>query len=140
MKYNNEMTDFDKKMENEFRAKVEEFAYYQGNRERYTLDGEWTEEELKGSILDEAMKLLQGDMKTPGWIVKTSGRAKKDKDLEFPEFLANRIIDEFDIIEEYNKLVDKHRNDPKVKFGICYFDEWSIKIMTKLLNDNLITQ
>lgn len=139
MKNNYEMTDYDRKAEDEFRVKVEEFAFYQGNRERYTLDGEWSEEELKGSIVDEAMKILQGDSKTPGWIVKTSGRAKKDKDLEFPEFLANKIIEEYDIVEEYNKLVDKHRNDPQVKFGICYFDEWSIKTMNKILKENLLT-
>ena len=140
MKGVQELNDFDIKMEKEFRAKVEEFYYYQGDKERYTLDGEWSESELKGSIADEAMKLLQGDKTSPGWIVKTSGRAKIDKDLEFPEFLANKIIDENDIIEKYNSLVDKHRNDPKVKFGICYFDEWCIKEMTKILNNNLVTK
>lgn len=139
MKNNMELNELDQQFEKEFRAKVEEFAYYQGNRERYTLDGEWSENELKESVTDEAMKILQGDKTNPGWLVKTSGRAKHDKDLEFPEFLANKLIDAYDLVEQYNKLVDKHRNDPQVKFGIHYFDEWSIKEMTKILKDNLVT-
>lgn len=132
--------DFEDKAENEFRAKVQEFAMYQGNAERYTLDKEWTEDELKEDVMDEALKLLNGTNGSDGWLAKTKGRAKRDKDLDYPEFLANRVIDEYDLIEEYNKQLDKHRNDEVKKFGIHYFDDWCIKIMTKLLKENLLSK
>ena len=137
---NNLNINFEDKVENEFRVKVQEFAMYQGNTERYTLDKEWTEEELKEDVMDEALKILNGANGKDGWLAKTAGRAKRDKDLDYPEFLANRVIEEYDLIEEYNKQVDKHRNDEVKKFGIHYFDEWCIKIMNKLLKENLLSK
>lgn len=133
-------TDLDVEFEKEFEQKVKEFSMYQGDIERYTLDREWTEEELKDSVKDEAFKLLNGTNDKTGWTQQTKGRLKYDMDLEYPEFLANRVIDEYDLIEQYNKLADKHRNDKDRKFGIYYFDEWSIKVMTKILKDNLVTK
>ena len=90
--------------------------------------------------MDEALKILKGTKDKEGWLTKTADRAKLDRDLDYPEFLANKVIDEYDLIEEYNKQVDKHRNDEVKKFGIHYFDEWCIKIMNKILKDNLITK
>lgn len=140
MSRNIEFGNFEQKAEDEFRAKVEEIAMYQGNIERYTIDREWTEEELKEDVMDEALKILKGTKDKEGWLTKTTGRAKLDKDLDYPEFLANKVIDEYDLIEEYNKQVDKHRNDEVKKFGIHYFDEWCIKTLNKILKDNLITK
>lgn len=135
-----DFSNLDQKAENEFRLKVQEMCMYQGNIERYTLDREWTEEELKDDVMDEAIRLLKGTTDKPGWVEKTKDRAKIDTDLDYPEFLANRVIDEYDLVEEYNKQVDKHRNDENKKFGIHYFDEWCIKIMEKILKDNLLTK
>lgn len=50
--------DYDRAAEEEFKIKCEEIAYYQGDIERTTLDGEWTEQELKDNLWDEANKLL----------------------------------------------------------------------------------
>ena len=60
MSRNIEFGNFEQKAEDEFRAKVEEFAMYQGNIERYTIDREWTEDELKEDVMDEALKILKG--------------------------------------------------------------------------------
>ena len=56
------MEAFEEAQEKEFRVKVEEIAYYQGDLERTTLDGEWTESELKDCLWDEANKFINGTL------------------------------------------------------------------------------
>jgi hypothetical protein len=133
MKIMNDMTTEELKAEEEFQKKVQEYAIYQGNVERTTLDGEWTESELIDSISDEAIKILKD------WLPKHQGRIRKDKDLDYAEFLVNKLVDESDVVEEYNKAVDKHRNDEKQLFGIVYFDEWTDKNLLRILKENLVT-
>ena len=136
--YNNQ-EDYDKAAENEFRIKCEEVAYYQGDRERTTLDGEWTESELKDDLWDEANKFLNGDKNTAGWLESHKGRAMRDPDLCKVQYLVEDICNRFDMIEVYNKVVDMHRNDEHKLFGIAYFDQIARAEVEKTLKQNLIT-
>ena len=129
-----ELSDFEMKQEEEFRKTVESIAYYEGNTERTTLDGEWTESELIENIRDEAMILLEKEKK------ELIAKACYNKDLLLPEFLSDKLINEIDVIEEYNKLVDKHRHDAVKCFGIQYFDKYIISEMRKILKDNLVSK
>lgn len=128
------LTSLEMQIENNLRKQIGEFGYLTGNKERYTLDGEWSESELEADLQDEAMLLLRV------WTEKNKFRAVKDKDLLYPEFLANKVMEENDLIEMYNKAYDKHRNDKDRKFGIHYFDDVIKTKMNKLLKENLITK
>ena len=111
--------DYDKAFEEEFRNKIEEIAYYQGNIERTTIDGEWTESELKSDIYDEVKAVLEKE----GYAEKFKYIALRDRDLLKTQYLTEYLCNNFDVIETYNKNYDKHRNDKPMKFGIHYFDE-----------------
>jgi len=126
--------EFEKTQEDEFRNKVIEIAYYQGDRERITLDGEWTESELKDDVYNEAHKILCNE----GYADKYRFRAMIDSNLIIPEYITTHICDNYDVIEVYNRLVDMHRNDEKVLFGIHYFDDIVRKEVLKVLKNNLI--
>lgn len=126
--------------EDEMKIAVEELAYYQGNRERTTLDGEWTESELKDDLWDEANKFINGDKDNTGWLEKHKGRAMRDPDLCKVQYLVEDICDRFDMIEVYNKVVDMHRNDEHKLFGIVYFDQIARAEIEKTLKQNLITK
>lgn len=125
--------------EERFRYVVNSLSAYE-NTERTTLDKEWTEQELLDEIRDEAIKILEGDSEDKGWIEKNKAKYKAlyDKDLIKPEYLAEKIIDEHDCIELYNKEVDKHRNDKEKDYGINHFDRLIRTKMNKLLKDNIV--
>ena len=127
-----DMSDYERAAEEEFRNKVEELSYYQGEVERTTIDGEWTEEELKGDIWDEASKLVDD------WIEKNKHRALKDDKLTHVEFIVNDICSRYDIIEVYNRAYDLHRNDKNRMFGIHYYDELVRAEVKKVLDNNLV--
>lgn len=129
------LTEEELKAEKEFREKVEEIAYYQGDAERVTLDGEWTEDELKGDVEDEAYKILEGDK---GWVESHKFCALRNKDLTHVEFLVNTFCDENDLIALYNSAVDEHRNDSETMFGIHYFDQKVHSKLLKMLSENLL--
>ena len=122
--------EFYKKQEEEFRAKCEEFAYYQGNRQRVTIDHEWTEEDLEGEVRDEVYKIVTD------WKAKHEGCAVYNKELLLDAFVAETIIDNIDLIEIYNKEYDKRRSEKL--FGIHYFDDWIKRELEKQLNKNLV--
>lgn len=134
------LTEEELKAEKEFREKVEEVAYYQGDKERVTLDGEWTEEELRGDVEDEVSKLLNGTNVTKGWIENHKFCVLKNPDLTHVEFLVNAFCDENDLIEVYNTAVDEHRNDSEKLFGIHYFDQKVRAKLVKMLSENLAAQ
>lgn len=117
----------------------ESFGCYE-NTEKCTIDGEWTEDELRDDIWDEAKKILHGDGKTKGWIEKNQYRFISDKSVLHEEFLVNRVLDniEYDAIELYNSEYSKHNNDTDKLFGIHYFDEAVRKEMEKILKDGLV--
>ena len=125
--------------EERFRYVVNSLSAYE-NTERTTLDAEWTEQALLDEIRDEAIKLLEGDSENRGWLERSKAKYKAlyDKDLIKPEYLAEKIIDEYDCIELYNKEVDKHRNDAEKDYGINHFDRLIRKKMNKLLKDNIV--
>ena len=79
-------------------------GFYYRSTPRTTLDNEWTEEELRGDIYDECMKLL------PEYEQKYKHKAVYDKDLFKPQYLAEKIISENDLVEAYNREYDKHRD------------------------------
>ena len=79
--------------------------YYGGSRERMTLDGEWSESELKDNVWDDCNTVLKE------WLIKNSGKTVYDKNLLSVDYLAEHICDEHDVVEIYNKEYDKHRND-----------------------------
>ena len=132
------MTSFEEAQEKEFRQAVETLGYYQGDTERTTIDGEWTEKDLKEDVLDEAHKLLHDEKS--GWLAKNKGRAVLNKDLLHEEFLCNEICDSLDLVEVYNTQYDLHRNDENRKFGIHYFDEYIVKQLNKILKENLLAK
>lgn len=131
--------DYERAAEEEFRIKVEEIAYYQGNMERTTLDGEWTEDELKDDLWDEASKILNGTGESKGWVDKHKDRAMINPDLCKVQYLVEDICTRYDLIEVYNKVVDAHRNDEKRLFWITYFDQIARAEIEKTLKKNLIT-
>lgn len=131
--------DFQAAKEKEFREAVEEVSYYQGEVERTTLDGEWTESDLKDDVYDETLKILNGIDEQPGWLEKHKGRAVKDEDLTKPEFIVTHICDNHDLIEVYNKCYDLNRNQKPMKFGIHYFDMAVRAEVNKILKENLLT-
>lgn len=136
------LSDFEIQQEKEFHKAVDEIGYYSGTEERRTLDGEWAEDELKADVWDEMNKLLNGDKHTnsKGWLDKNKERALKDYDLVKVDYLTEYIINNNDLVENYNRLYDKHRNDDNKKFGIVYFDEWLVEIGTRTLNQNKLIQ
>lgn len=135
-----DIKDFERAQEEEFRNKVEEIAYYQGDSERTTIDGEWTESELKDDIYDEAHMILHGEPgKNTGWLAFNLGRAVYDNDLLKEEFIVENICERYDLIEVYNRAYDLHRNDKPMLFGIHYFDELVQAEIKKLLKNNLVT-
>lgn len=129
-----QLTKFEQKIEDDIKKQITEYSYYAGDREEYTLDGEWSQSELEEDLDDEALRLVND------WKEKNKYRAVLDKDLLFPEYLANKVKEENDLIVVYNKAYDKHRNDADRKFGIHYFDEEIVKIMKKILKENLVTK
>lgn len=131
--------DYDRAAEEEFKIKCEEIAYYQGDIERTTLDGEWTEQELKDDIWDEANKFLNGTKESKGWLETHKGRAMRDTDLCKVQYLVEDICTRYDMIEVYNKVVDMHRNDENKLFGIAYFDQIARAEIEKTLKQNLVT-
>lgn len=114
------------------------YGYYEGNEERVTIDGEWTEEELKGDISDEVIKIMSGTNGKKGWVESNKHRALYNKDLTLVEYVTTAIVDELDVIEIYNKELDKHKNDSPVLFGIHYFDEYIDKKILETLNSNIV--
>lgn len=132
--------DYDRAFEEEFKNKVMEVAYYEGNVEKTTIDGEWTESELKDDMYDETLKILNGYDNKKGWIELNKNRPVYDKDLLLPEFIVNNICDRFDLVEVYNKAYDIHRNDKPMLFGIHYFDELVHAEVNKILNNNLVKE
>lgn len=131
--------DYDRAAEEEFKIKCEEIAYYQGDIERTTLDGEWTEQELKDDLWDEANKFLNGAKESKGWLETHKGRAMRDTDLCKVQYLVEDICTRYDMIEVYNKVVDMHRNDENKLFGIAYFDQIARAEIEKTLKQNLVT-
>lgn len=130
---------YDRAAEEEFKIKCEEIAYYQGDIERTTLDGEWTEQELKDDLWDEANKFLNGTKESKGWLETHKGRAMRDTDLCKVQYLVEDICTRYDMIEVYNKVVDMHRNDENKLFGIAYFDQIARAEIEKTLKQNLVT-
>lgn len=131
--------DYDRAAEEEFKIKCEEIAYYQGDIERTTLDGEWTEQELKDDLWDEANKFLNGTKESKGWLETHKGRVMRDPDLCKVQYLVEDICTRYDMIEVYNKVVDMHRNDEHKLFGIAYFDQIAMAEIEKTLKQNLVT-
>lgn len=134
------MSDIEIKAEEEFKAKIVEVQSYYRHRERTTIDGEWTYDELKEDLWGEAHKYLHGDGNKTGWLAHCLGRALKDPLLLKEEYLVEDICDRYDLIEVYNKAYDMHRNDKPMMFGIHYFDELARAEVAKTLKNNLITK
>ena len=126
--------------EKDFGEQVEMLNMYQGNVERTTLDGEWTESELREEIYSDVKAVLNGDDKTKGWIESNKHKAVFDTDLIKAEYLTEKISNEIDVIELYNKAYDKHRNDERKLFPIHYYSEELKKVIKKVLRDNLVNK
>ena len=109
-------------------------SHYYGSRERTTLDGEWTESELKDNVWDDCNKAINE------WKERNKNKvlALYDEDLLLPDFLSEMICTEEDLIERYNKLANKHRLDEKRLFNIAYFDNWCADIAGKKLKNNIV--
>ena len=126
--------------EDEFEKAMKSVGYYTGNVERATLDGEWTEGELKDDLWGVTKELLNGKDGHKGWLDKHIGRALIDSELCKIDYLVEKVLDENDLIEVYNKEVDKHRNDEEQRFGVYYYDKKIRSIIERILNNNLVTK
>lgn len=125
------MFDINKSIEDEFKRRCTEIAMYQPSV-RTTLDGEWTEEELREDVYDICIETM-----TDSELKKYQYRALKDSDLLKTQYMAEKILDQIDdVVELYNKEYDKHRNDNK--FGIAWYDEAIKSMINKLLEENLV--
>lgn len=125
------MFDINKSVEDEFARRCTEIAMYQPSV-RTTLDGEWTEEELREDVYDVCIETM-----TDSALKKYQYRALKDSDLLKTQYMAEKILDQIDdVVELYNKEYDKHRNDNK--FGIVWYDEAIKSMINKLLKENLV--
>lgn len=123
--------DLDQQAENEFQQKCREFAMYQPV-ERTTLDGEWTEEELKSDIYDVCVEVM-----TDKVLSQYKYRALRDSNLLKLQYMAEHIADQIDdVIELYNKEYDKHREQNC--FGIHWYDEAIKGMIMKELKGNVI--
>ena len=123
--------DVNKGYEAMFAEKCEEIAMYQPEV-RTTLDGEWTEEELREDVYDVCIETM-----TDSVLKKYQYRALKDSDLLKTQYMAEKILDQIDdVVELYNKEYDKHRNENK--FGIVWYDEAIKSMINKLLKENLV--
>ena len=123
--------EIDEAYEFEFAAKCEEIAMYQ-HIERTTLDGEWTEEELKSDIYDVCIETM-----TEKIIDKYKYRAINNKNLLNHHYMSEHILNQIDdVIEFYNKEYDKHRNENK--FGIVWYDDAIKRVIMKSLEENLV--
>lgn len=126
--------------EKDFEQQVEMISMYQGDIERTTLDGEWTESELQDDIYSDVKAVLNGKADKKGWLEKNKHKAVYDSDLLKAEYLTEKIKNEVDVIELYNKSYDKHRNDERKLFPIHYYSEELQKIIKKELNSNLVNK
>jgi hypothetical protein len=136
--YENE-DEYNEAFDKDLADKIEMLSYYQGEVERETLDGDWTETELKEDLEDIVMKVLHGEVSnSTGWLSKHKCSAVKNKELLHDEFVYNAILEDNDLIEVYNSAVDRHRNDEHKLFGIHYFDEEITKKVMSVLNNNLV--
>ena len=123
--------EIDEGYEAEFTQKCEEIAMYQP-RVRTTLDGEWTEEELREDVYDVCIEEMTADR-----LKKYQYRALRNKDMLKPQYMANTILDQIDdVIELYNTECDKHRHEKK--FGIVWYDEAIKSRINRLLKENLV--
>lgn len=123
--------NLDQQAENEFQQKCREFAMYQPV-ERTTLDGEWTEEELKSDIYDVCTEVM-----TDKVLSQYKYRALRDGNLLKLQYMAEHITDQIDdVIELYNKEYDKHREQNC--FGIHWYDEAIKSMIIKELKGNVI--
>lgn len=101
-----------------------------GSVEQLTIDREWTYEELADNIDDECIKLV------PDYANKHKFRAVYDENLYKPQYVAEKIKNENDLIEVYNKEYDKHRYEDM--FGIVWFDKWIESQVRRIMNANLV--
>lgn len=99
---------------------------------KFTIDGEWDEEELKGDVFDEVYKYYNENNVQK----KYQNKALYDRDMLKPQYMIEEIQTQYDLIEEYNRQYDKRKSEKK--FGIVYFDEWLNKEILKILRDNLV--
>lgn len=125
--------NIDKEYEDEFVNKCQEIAMYQSVK-RTTLDGEWTEEELRDDIYDVCVEIM-----TEIELKKYTGRALHDQNLLKISYMSESISAEIDdVIELYNTEYDKHRQENK--FGIYWYDETIKKLIIKKLKGNLVVR
>lgn len=123
--------ELDEAAENEFQQKCIEFAMYQPVI-RTTLDGEWTEEELKSDIYDVCVEVM-----TDKVINQYKFRALRDSNLLKLQYMAEHIADQIDdVIELYNKEYDKHREQKC--FGIHWYDEAIKMMINRELKGNVV--
>ena len=107
---------------------------YYANEEDTTIDGEWTDDELRSDIYDVCTEVM-----TDNELKRYENRALIDKDLLKKQYMTEHIIQEIgDTIEFYNKQYDKHRNENK--FGIYLFDDAIKKLIKSELRRNLVVR
>ena len=107
---------------------------YYANEEDTTIDGEWTDDELRSDIYDVCTEVM-----TDNELKRYENRALIDKDLLKKQYMTEHIIQEIgDTIEFYNKQYDKHRNENK--FGIYLFDDAIKKLIKSELRRNLVVK
>lgn len=127
------LNEYEKQYEKDFRNTCETYAMYQADKEEHTLDGEWSEEELKADIYDVCVEVM-----TEQELKKYKYRALRNPDLLKIQYMAEHIKQQIDVIKLYNTEYDKHRHE-KI-FGIHWYDDALKKMILQELKDNLINK
>lgn len=126
------LKEFERRQEEEFRLKCTEVEQFRSQAERLTLDGEWSEDELKCGVYDVCVEVM-----TVEFINKYTHRALLDRDLLKHQYMTEKILNQIDdVVELYNTEYDKNRD--KKMFGIVFYDEAIKRMILKNMKENLV--
>ena len=102
---------------------------YQQSHEKITIDGEWWEDELRGNVHDICIQIM-----TPKILQKYEYRALKNKDLLKPQYMAEQILNEIDVVELYDNEYKKHNQI----YDIELYDVAIATIVEQKLEENIV--
>ena len=100
--------------------------------ERYTADGEWTEDELKCGIYDVCVEVM-----TKEFVEQYKHRALIDRDLLKHPYMEQLVLSQIDdVVELYDNERKKHTGDLD---GIFLYDRVIKNMILKNIEENLAT-
>lgn len=125
--------NFERQQENEFQVKCRELAdIRQSQAERYTIDDEWSEEELKSNVYDVCVEVM-----TDRLLKKYEHKALYNTNLLNHQYMTDHILNQIgDVVEFYNDKYNSCHGD--VIFKIVLFDNAIKSIILNDLRENVV--